>query len=299
VLADGSPEMRAFTAEVRSLKQPPRDLVAVGVAVLSLLRPEVTRQQLLAAFGAAAALPAGAAECGAFWRDWAHNALVEFGDSLMTALQVAHPPSSRSETACLALPGLSSHPWGATSCREAAPLTVGCVVSQAVDYRVRDGKLQRFEALAALLDSVHANQHRRYSLIAFVFPWLRCVLALHKVGHSPGRIGELRGDSTVSDSWGGWGFFSSAAGGAAALLQPRCVGEICDGRSGGEWGERRGGTAHTTAPHQPARCALDTSSRHLMECSVKLELSRSCKRVRSLLPSALPHCHKHQQAPRG
>jgi hypothetical protein len=70
------------------MKEPPRDLVALGVAVLCLVRPEVTAEQLHKSFGSSS-LPAAAEPCARFWRDWAHNALVEFGDSLMSALHVS------------------------------------------------------------------------------------------------------------------------------------------------------------------------------------------------------------------
>ena len=70
------------------MKEPPRDLIAVGVAVLILVRPEVTAEQLTKAFGSTA-LPAAEEPCARFWRDWAHNALVEFGDTLMSALHVS------------------------------------------------------------------------------------------------------------------------------------------------------------------------------------------------------------------
>lgn len=59
---------------------------------------------------------------------------------------------------------------------------------QAVDYRVRDGKAQRFQPLAALLDSVQPHPHKRFALVTFLFPWLRCVLALHTLVVPPSPV---------------------------------------------------------------------------------------------------------------
>ena len=93
------------------MKEPPRDLIAVGVAVLILVRPEVTAEQLTKAFGSTA-LPAAEEPCARFWRDWAHNALVEFGDTLMSALHV----SVHTAWLALALAGFCSvqHTLGAS-----------------------------------------------------------------------------------------------------------------------------------------------------------------------------------------
>mmetsp|Transcript_9710 Transcript_9710/g.18290 ORF Transcript_9710/g.18290 Transcript_9710/m.18290 type:complete len:786 (+) Transcript_9710:229-2586(+) len=88
ILSDGSPEARACLVEIRGVKQPPRDVLAVACAALALLRSghELEGDWSHASLESSL-LPSSPQACAAFWVDTVQKRLLEFHDNLIVALQ--------------------------------------------------------------------------------------------------------------------------------------------------------------------------------------------------------------------